>query len=213
MTNRETVGKTVDAENRVTCEVRLVWQVDKLPVFYPLLERGVVVDTKLEKGVGATLCEALGITTERLFQRIRAIFLDGKIVQDIDNTKVRQGSTVAIGAVLTEPFLRCSLGFWGDSVKGETQGSQPQLYSDGLDGFFNLKIYNVLAKEFGPRLFRAGVGIRPELLEDFLGSRTDMFWHGMTKAEINGLEVSVDQLRQKRWLDEPGLVRLFLRGA
>jgi hypothetical protein len=76
------------------------------------------------------------------------------------------------------------------------------------EGMFVLKLFNVLAREVGERIFREGVWIRKEDMEDFIGNRPADFWERCTQARLNGIEVDLGELRRMEWPESVRLIHL-----
>ena len=57
---------------------------DKIQGFFPLLQRGFMVKVQIGCSIKTILCEQFGLDPEYVEDRIQTIFLDGKMVDDID---------------------------------------------------------------------------------------------------------------------------------
>jgi len=215
MISEDRTTPEIDLGHPDSVSLHLTWKAPQLPVFYQLLSRGVMLGVQPGASLISVLRDGLGITSEHLAKRIGAVFVDGKTVLDIGAQKVAEGATLAISGVLTEPFLRFA--FIGDAgspgQKDDTTREENESTDSDQQAFFQLKIFNTLAAELGPGLLESGIWVEPEVLEDFLSSRSTGFWAGFRKAQVDHQEVDASYLQQTRWSDGPGLVKLSIHSS
>ena len=66
--------------------------------FFPLFQQGVIITTLVGGNIKDLLSLQLEIPPDYVENRIQTIFLDGKAVDDLGETMIRDGSTLALSA-------------------------------------------------------------------------------------------------------------------
>jgi hypothetical protein len=195
------------SENRSGSGLFLTLGSEKIPYLFQLLQQGFTVRVQVGCSVRALLSQQLDISPELLEGRIKTIFLDGKPVDDMDSTIIKEGSTLALSAALpglagatlrrggTFASLRSQITHPGD----ETPIAQ-------REGFIVLKLFNLLMEELGPALLHRGVFIKKEVLKEFLRNLPKDFWAGCQVPKVDGEEVKVDELLERNWPEDKDLV-------
>jgi len=195
------------SENRSGSSLFLTLGSEKIPYLFQLLQQGFTVRVQVGCSVRALLSQQLNISPEFLEGRIKTIFLDGKPVDDMDSTIIKEGSTLALSAALpglagatlrrggTYASLRSQITHPGD----ETPIAQ-------REGFIVLKLFNLLMEELGPALLHRGVFIKKEVLREFLRNLPKDFWAGCQVPKVDGEEVKVDELLARNWPEDEDLV-------
>jgi len=195
------------SENRSGSGLFLTLGSEKIPYLFQLLQQGFTVRVQVGCSVRALLSQQLNISPELLEGRIKTIFLDGKPVDDMDSTIIKEGSTLALSAALpglagatlrrggTFASLRSQITHPGD----ETPIAQ-------REGFIVLKLFNLLMEELGPALLHRGVFIKKEVLKEFLRNLPKDFWAGCQVPKVDGEEVKVDELLERNWPEDKDLV-------
>ena len=173
-------------------ELFLTLKSDQFPLFFPLLQQGITLKTRVGCTVRDMLCKDCGINPEYVEDRIKTIFLDGKPVDDIDSAIVRDGSTVAISAAM--PGLVGSTFRRGGHLAAfrSTITHQEEVAPESSDkaGTVILKLFNLLVRELGPALLEKGFWIKPNKLRDILGENLQ----GCKFDIKDGKEASPDDL-------------------
>ncbi len=199
----------------VAALVRLTWQRDRLSSFYPLLLHGVKLPARAGTTVRSVLSGQFRMSNQSLCRRARAIFLDGKTVGQPDPAELKQGSTPALSAVLTEPFL---LHAYGDT---ETRVQRPCEIPDPsaeeapsiTHGFFTLKLFNLRLDELGPSILKTGVWAGERLFGNFLTGRPKRFWEELETAQVNDRCVDSEVLRALPWSQGSRIIGLTVQEA
>jgi len=195
------------SENRSGSGLLLTLGSEKIPYLFQLLQQGLRVRVQVGCSVRALLSQQLDISPELLEGRIKTIFLDGKPVDDMDSTIIKEGSTLALSAALP--------GLAGATLRrGGTYASlRSQITHPGDDtpiaqreGFIVLKLFNLLMEELGPALLHRGVFIKKEVLREFLRNLPKDFWAGCQVPKVEGEEVEVDELLRRNWPEDKDLV-------
>ena len=138
--------------------VALVISPEQLCTFFPVLQRGVVVQAKVGRPLKDLLCGQFGIPEEYVTGRITTIFLDNRPVDDLDRSLIHEGSRVTLSAAmpgLVGAMMRRS-GFLATLRQGISHTEQ----GDGLkheQGTVRIKLFNLLLAELGPLILARGV--------------------------------------------------------
>lgn len=195
------------SENRSGSGLFLTLGSEKIPYLFQLLQQGFTVRVQVGCSVRALLSQQLDISPELLEGRIKTIFLDGKPVDDMDSTIIKEGSTLALSAALP--------GLAGATLRrgGTFASLRSQITHPGDDtpiaqreGFIVLKLFNLLMEELGPALLHRGVFIKKEVLKEFLRNLPKDFWAGCQVPKVDGEEVEVDELLRRNWPEDKDLV-------
>lgn len=190
--------------------IHLTWASRRPSDFLELLQKGFKLKVTVGKTVRRVLCDQLGMSNEYLDGRINTIFLDGKPVDDVDSAVIRDGSTLALSAAMPG-FVGAALrkgGYYAPMRKGITHEAEQESGGDA-EGFFTLKLYNLVADEIGPLFLNSGIFVEGTDLARFFDDRSPGFWERRRKIEINGAEADQSRLLQGReWAAQSGLVRL-----
>ena len=101
--------------------------------FVPLLQKGFQVRVQVGRSLKHLLCEQCGINPEYLTDRIQTIFLDGKVVDNVETTTVKDGAIIALSAAmpgLAGATLRTGglLAAFRDGLTHEEGGTTDTLY-------------------------------------------------------------------------------------
>jgi hypothetical protein len=189
--------------------IELTWQAEKLEDFFPLLQRGVWLKAQLGLSIRSVLCDQLGITHEYLDHRIGTIFLDGSPVDDVDSAVVNEGARLAlsaampglVGATMRKGGILASM---RDSITHKAGGSG----SVRKEGFFLVRLFNMVAPELGPALLKMGVQLEAEALSGFLRGASEELWTGCKNCLVDGSKVDCRKLSEILTSAAPGLVLL-----
>ena len=168
---------------------------DQVPPFFPILQKGFGLKARVGVSIQAFLSDHLGLTPEYVRDRVTSIFLDGKSVDDLDNTLISDGSRLALSAAmpgLAGAVLRRGSPFAGLRSRVEERRQDSSNKPEG--GFVHLKLFNLLLPEIGPLLLREGILIPLEEFREFwkhLSEETRKEWE---KARVNGKEFEIRSL-------------------
>jgi hypothetical protein len=191
--------KTEFIKNAVT-NIRLTVKQDLIPLFFSMLGQGFILKTRTGISVRDLLCRQIGISDDYLDQRIQTIFLDGKVVDNIDTALIRQGSSLALSAALP--------GLAGATLRrGGVYASMRSQISHKNDaeedfaehGTVMLKLFNLVALELGPVFLKQGICIDGKNLENFFRKVPDFFRDGCLSAEINDISNNINDLLLNSW--------------
>lgn len=195
-----------------TVALNLTWDEEGMPSFFPILQHGVVVRADLGVSVRKILCDQLGVSAEYLDKRINTVFLDGQPVDDVDTAVVTEGATLGLSGALPG-FVGAALrkgGFYS-RMRAEITHTGMERALKKAEGFFVLKLYNLVLPELGPLFLKAGFWMSAEDLLGFFSARPSRFWEGLKEAEIDGRQVESRAILDQPWSKGRRMVFLAVR--
>lgn len=178
----------------------LTLKTDQIYLFSPLLQQGVIIKTEVGCSIKDLLFRDLGITPEYMESRVQTVFLDGKVVDDLESAVIHDGSTLALSSALpglVGATLRRG-GTYASLRRAITLPSGKESIPQ-KEGRVVIKLFNLLVPEIGPHLLAHGVWIRGEDLGQFLKGRDEEFWKGIEAACMDNKKIDVTNLREIRW--------------
>ena len=119
------------------------------------------------------LCRQLGVDSDYLDNVIQTVFLDGKPVDDVDNSFVEPGSTLALSAAmpgLVGATLRKGGLLAGFRHSISHEGSRDEVSERQNIGRINVKLFNLVTKELGPLLLGRGVILQSSAVRELVMS-------------------------------------------
>jgi hypothetical protein len=166
---------------------------------------------KIRRGcsLDAFLTEQIGLSREYIEERIQTVFLDGKPVDDLEASVIRDGSSLALSAAmpgLVGAAMRRG-GFYGRlrSTITYRHTNDPGMAGEGL---VHMKIFNLLMHELGPGLLRKGIFVPSNDLAGFLERQTEAFWAGCSVIALNGEAATRDTLLRQGGLSRYDTIHL-----
>jgi hypothetical protein len=162
--------------------------------FFPLLQTGVMVRAAVGCSVTTFLKKEMGTSPETI-DKIQSIFLDGRPIDDLETSVVRDGSVLALSAALpglVGATLRRG-GAYSSFRSGITYHETGAACAAG-DGFVQVKLFNLVMEELGPELLKKGVFVTPSLLTEFLKGQSEDFWLGCREVLLDGKPVDTEDL-------------------
>jgi hypothetical protein len=161
-----------------------------LSSFFQFLQKGFVLGACVGCSISALLCEQLGLDEEYVSHRISTVFLDGKPVDDIDSTVVRDGSTLSLSAAmpgLVGAAMRRGGAFaW---LRGSITAKERDTPVRSGAGVIRLKLFNMVMHELGPEFLKKGIGVKTSELVDFFKEQPEEFWRGVRGIAVDGAPV------------------------
>ncbi|MCX5908268.1 MAG: hypothetical protein NTY64_14075, partial [Deltaproteobacteria bacterium] len=83
-----------------TTTLQLTLPGDQAVRFFPLFQQGIRLKVRVGCSLKQLLGEQLGLAPDYLEERVQTLFLDGKVVDDLENAFIRDGSVIALSAAL-----------------------------------------------------------------------------------------------------------------
>lgn len=193
-------------KNNTVIKISLTVTPDRLSFFSPLLGQGFTLTIRTGISVRDLLCLQIGVSDDYLDQRIQTIFLDGKVVDNVDTAVIRQGSTLALSAAmpgLAGATLRRGGAY--AAMRSQISYKNNTVDDSAENGTVMLKLFNLVALELGPMFLKQGIWIDGKNLKNFFERVPDFFWDGCLNAEINGIsqnvrKISLMELKQEVFL-------------
>jgi hypothetical protein len=193
-------------KNNTVIKISLTVKPDRLSLFSPLLGQGFTLTIRTGISVRDLLCLQIGVSDDYLDQRIQTIFLDGKVVDNVDTAVIRQGSTLALSAAmpgLAGATLRRGGAY--AAMRSQISHKNNTVDDSAENGTVMLKLFNLVALELGPMFLKQGIWIDGKNLKNFFERVPDFFWDGCLNAEINGIsqnvrKISLMELKQQVFL-------------
>lgn len=142
-----------------------------------LLQRGVWLRATTPAPLGDFLVDQVGLASDYVRRRVETIFLDGMVVDDLEHSIVRDGSTVTLSAALpglVGATLRRD-GFYKSMRAGiswETLGDDGGAAAPAA-GLVRVKLFNLILREAGPHVLALGVLVDREIAVECLGQIAD----------------------------------------
>ncbi|MBW2028886.1 MAG: hypothetical protein JRH06_08150 [Deltaproteobacteria bacterium] len=163
--------------------------------FLSLFQSGMGMRAQVGCTVESFLCEQLGIDRRYLEDRIRTIFLDGKAVDEVKSTFVRDGSVLALSAAMPG-LLGAALKKGGPfaSLRSSVSHNGKRNPSEKVEGTVILKLFNFLSREIGPNLLAKGLWVRDREVKTFLETWPSSPGRGPIRAFSKGVEIPPDRL-------------------
>ena len=171
-----------------------------LPLFFQLLGHGFYVNVQTGCSVKELLCNQLGIHEDYLEQRIKSIFLNGKVVDDVKSAIVPEDATMALsGAMpgLVGAILR-SGGFYAP-MRSQISHAENKPVSQLKKGNITLKLWNLVVKELGLTFLQRGIWLKSEEVRSFIERHGEELKTGCTSAEFKGKSLAINRLQDITW--------------
>ena len=200
--------KTEFKNNTIT-KISLTVKPDRMSLFSLLLGQGFTLKIRTGISVRNLLCRQIGVSDDYLDQRIQTIFVDGKVIDNVDTAVIRQGSTLALSAAM--PGLAgATLRRGGAYAAMRSQISHKNNTGEDSaeNGTVMLKLFNLVALELGPLFLKQGIWISGRNIENFFQKIPDFFWDGCLTAEIDGTSQDVRKISLIKWWHEQVFLKL-----
>ena len=171
-----------------------------VPLFFQLLGHGFSVKVQTGTSVKELLCDQLGIHEDYLAQRIQTIFLNAKVVDDVNSAIVDKDATMALsGAMpgLVGAILR-SGGFYAP-MRSQISHEENSPASQVKKGKITLKLWNLVVKELGPTFLQQGIWIKGKEVRSFIERHREELKTGCVSAELKDQPAEVDNLFKTDW--------------
>lgn len=175
-------------ENQIL--VRMLFGRGYLPNFQGILCRGFGCQVVTGWSLREVCCRELSIAERFLNEEIRAVFLDGHPVDDLDTAIVQDGSHLALsGSLPGLAGISMRRGSPIVSFRREISYRKTQQEGEIKTGWIQVKLFNLAADKLGPVLLRKGIVLKGKEWREFLEKQPPEFWQGMQRLEIDGKEM------------------------
>ena len=201
-------------KNNVITKISLTVKPDRLSLFSPLLGHGFILKCRTGISVRDLLCRQIGVSNDYLDQRIQTLFLDGKVVDNVDTAVIRQGSTLALSAAmpgLAGATLRRDGAY--AAMRSQISHKNNIVHDPAENSIVILKLFNLVALELGPLFLKQGIWIAGKHLEFFFHRAPDFFWDGCLTVKIDGISQDIRNIPLTKWRQEQIFLKLKLENA
>jgi hypothetical protein len=167
-------------------ELTLTFGRSELSRFNAVLQRGVAVRTSAGHSVFGFLTDEVGLASEYVRQRITTVFVDGQVVDVLEDTILREGALLALSAAmpgLVGATLRRSgpyAAMRSEITRRAEREPSPQAAATIV---IRVKLFNLLIEEIGPAVLERGVLLEREAV-DALGDAARAAVAGHTGALV-----------------------------
>ena len=175
--------------------LNLTLKPDRMPLFSHLLGQGFIVETRTGISVRDLLCRQIGVSDPYLDRRVQTIFLNGKVVDDVDTAVIRNGDVLALSAAmpgLAGATLRRG-GVYAGMRKEISHYNKASNDSPG-NGSVTIKLFNFVALELGAIFLEQGIRINGKQMEFFFQKVPEFFWDGICAAKLDGRPLDRDKI-------------------
>ena len=187
-------------DERSTQRLSLMVDAKLVPLFFQLLGHGFSVKVQTGSSVKELLCGQLGIHEDYLAQRIQTIFLNARVVDDVNAAIVEREAILALsGAMpgLVGAILR-SGGFYAP-MRSQISHEKSTSFTQFKDGKITLKLWNLVVKELGPTFLERGIWIQGIEIGSLIERHWDALKAGCKGVEIEEKPAAVDSLQEADW--------------
>lgn len=181
--------------------------------FYYLLQSGFGLKIRVGMNVEATLTQEFGLSLDHL-EKIQTVFLDGKAVDDLESSVVRDGSVLALSAAmpgLVGATLR--RGSYYAAMRSQITAVETQDTAVLKEGMVTLKLFNLLMSQLAPIFLGKGIWIEKKVFQDFFAAQPQSFWTNCKEAHINGGKVEPEAVTKGEWLNAKELICLKVEAS
>jgi hypothetical protein len=189
--------------------LNLTLKPDRMPLFSHLLGQGFMVYARTGISVRDLLCRQIGVSDAYLDRRVQTIFLNGKVVDDVDTAVIRNGVVLALSAAmpgLAGATLRRG-GVYAAMRKEISHHNNTSNDSTG-NGSVTIKLFNFVALELGAIFLEQGIRINGKQMGIFFQKVPEFFWDGCRGAKIDGRPLDRDKISILEWKQEQVLLKL-----
>ena len=141
------------------------------------------------------LYSQLGLSKDYIKGRISTVFLDSKPVDNLDESLIKDGSTLALSGSM--PGLMGAIMRSGSTYSSMRHSITHREEDDKLnhaEGIIKLKLFNVILADLGMDFLKKGVEISPSDFIYFTEKRVDDFIDGCIELKIDGKSESLSLL-------------------
>lgn len=196
-------------KNTSITRINLTVKPDRMSLFSTLLGQGFTLKVRTGTSVRDMLCRQNDVSDNYLDQRIQTIFLNGKVVDNVDTAMISQGSTLALSAAmpgLAGATLRRGGAY--AAMRSQISHKYNEVDNPHEDGNVIIKLFNIVALELGPVFLKQGICIHGSNLENFFRKVPDFFWNGCLAVKINGTSHDVRKISMIEWPQEHVILRI-----
>ena len=155
------------------------------------------------------LSEQLGFDTDYIENRIKTLFLDGRVVGDINSTIINDGATLALSAALPglagATFRRSE-----DKKPDQSKINKKKIKGSGERGIITIKFFNLVLREVASKIIKSGFLVSKKDLSVFLAGKDTKFINACKSFKIDSKSVTMEAILNTTSSDESELVMLHV---
>jgi hypothetical protein len=167
--------------------VSLVLAPETVGAFSPLLQTGFNIPAMVPCTLGNFLHEQLGLNREYVSERITTIFVDGKTTDSLDETVIKDHSTIALSAampgVVGATFRR---GSYYAVMRSAITSIENQNTGPSEQGQVCVKLFNLLLTDLGQEFLEKGIFMSASDLSALFHRLPGSFPQECREVNING---------------------------
>jgi hypothetical protein len=204
-------GETLEIENNIEAQIDLSMNRENIIDFFPILQQGFYMPAQVPCTVRDILSNQFGLSNEYISERITTIFIDGKAIDSLDDSVIRNNSIIALSAAMPGVVgATMRRGSYYAALRGAITCTDTGKVDVSREGMVCVKLFNMLLTEVGPEFLKKGIIMTATYLSEFFLQRPDSFWQGCIKASINGAHVTLTTLKQSNTFSINGTIRLSI---
>jgi hypothetical protein len=155
--------------------------------FYELLQAGFTIKCLVGTSIGNLFYDQFKLNPRLVEEKVSTIFLNGKPVDDIASTTVRDGFTLALsgampGLVGATLRRKSPLASFRQSISTGKSDED----NENSEGCIRIKLFNILLNELGPVFLEMGIFIQGVVFKSFLEKQTSEFWNRCKEILVDG---------------------------
>ena len=176
--------------------------------FFLLLQRGVTIRSRTGCSVASFLREEIGADSDTI-EKIQSVILDGCPVDDLEFAVIKDGTVLALSAAMPG-LVGATLRRGGtySSFRNAITYHETEKECVKGEGLVQIKVFNLLMAELGPRLLERGVVISSEDFIRFATGQSQDFWQGCRRITFEGKPLVSGEMPDPAWLSGKGQVFL-----
>jgi hypothetical protein len=204
-------GAAIEKQAGAVSHISLTMGRELLVEFFPILQKGFGVMVLVPCTIKNLLCDQFGLSQAYISERITTIFLNGKATYSIEESIVKERSTIALSAampgVVGATMRRKS--FYA-SMRSAITCTYQEKSGACREGIISVKLFNMLLTELGPEFLNKGIVMTAAQVSEFFLQKGDSFWQGCSEASINGEHVTPASLKQGNTFSTNGTIKLSI---
>lgn len=180
-------------------------------LFSSVFQSGFFVKSEIGVSVRDFLNLQFGISSEYIEKRISTIFLDGKPVDDIDKSKVHNGTVLSLSAAL--PGLvgaTMRRGGFYSSFRSSITYHEADKNDSSFTGLVCIKLFNMIKEEIGINFLKHGIYLEGRECARLFAEAPVFFNDHNAEALRDGERTSLDDLKEE--LMDNSDLKVIVRG-
>ena len=207
-------GMDGEGGNVDTLYVRLEMDDRHFHSLFRLLQGGFMVEAETGCSIRTFLCGQLMLSAAYVEERIRAVFLDGRPVDDIGSATVKDGSHLALSAAMPGLVgVTLSRGSMLAPLRGSITHRETGRAEPRMRGTVHMKLFNLAMKETGRVFLERGVYVRSWAFAAFAGEQSALLRKACRRILLNGKPAGLHELLDAVHGQDEGWVFLTVSGS